>query len=247
MSVDIATVIQPCLAEFLFIKFAVKSSEVPSNRSKCLFSNSVWTLNSCEDIHCHMKTIEQWNVDFRLITSPITVSLSLPVQSMSSISEIWWHLLRDESLWRPTAVWGEEELDESEEGRRRKRFMINSVWEKNRWWGACGGKALVQRREKTNDIKSIEMCAAETRVQSQWGGADRWSGNRIGGHISMKPLFSLSFKCQAIHWLSLRVFLNAVLLYSALCFLLWCNSFSLHIWIRVCGSMEWCSFFCPMY
>lgn len=65
---------------------------------------------------------------------------------------------------------------------------------------------------KTNDMKSTEMCAAETRVQSQWGGVDRWSGNRIGGHISMKPLFSLSFKCQAILWLSLRVFFFYVML-----------------------------------
>lgn len=105
---------------------------------------------------------------------------------------------------------------------------------------------------KTNDMKSTEMCAAETRVWSQWGGVDRWSGNRIGGHISTKPLFSLSFKCQAIHWLSLRVFLNAVLLLSALYFWLtlpellivviswfWCDSFSFHIWIWVFGSMEW--------
>jgi len=41
-------------------------------------------------------------MDFRLVTSPITVSLSLPVQSMSSTSEKWWHLLRDEGkTFRP--------------------------------------------------------------------------------------------------------------------------------------------------
>jgi len=199
-----------------------------------------------------MKTIEQWNVDFRLVTSPITVSLSLPVQSMSSISEIWWHLLRDESLWRPTAVWGEEEFDESEEGRRRKSFMINSVWEKNRWWGACGGKALVQRREQNKWYeKHRDVCCWNKGMEPVGrSGQMVWEQNRWS-YLYETPL-SLSFKCQAIHWLSLRVFLNAVLLLSALYFWLtlpellivviswfWCDSFSFHIWIWVFGSMEW--------
>ncbi len=52
---------------------------------------------------------------------------------------------------------------------------------------------------KTNDMKSTERCAAETGLWSQWGGVDRWPGSTIGGHITMNPLLSLSFKCQALY------------------------------------------------
>lgn len=52
---------------------------------------------------------------------------------------------------------------------------------------------------KTNDMKSTEMCAAETGVQSQWEGVDRWPGNSIARHISMNLLLSVSFKCQALY------------------------------------------------
>lgn len=132
------------------------------------------------------------------VTSLFTVSLSLSVQRMSSISEIWRHLLRDESLWRPAALWGEELLNESEERWRRKRLLMNSVWEKNRWWAACGGRG----QNKTDDVKRAMVEKwTESLVISPRKPCFRGHLNvRLCDILNVDPLCCVLSFCDCVSW-----------------------------------------------